>query len=379
MKIFQITTFYHPVTGGVESHVAFLNKYLTDLGHEVTVLTSDASKIGPRITPRKNIINGIKVQRFVTWFSLSQYHKFYPGLFFYLLRNDFDIVHVHGFRKLETYIALLAAKIKRKKVVLTTHNPFPTTTRTKSQDFLIKIHDLTIGRLLLNKLDKVITILKSEQEIFIKQFKVAKEKVTTVYNGLNPELLIAGSSKDFYESNGLNKDDWKALVVGCGRLNYAKGFQYLEKAVKSLPDVLFFIAGGDDGYLNQLTNIYKNCPNMVINGKYISHEKLRDVYAAADIFVLPSIHEATGTVMLEALAQGCAIIASNQGGTIEYLTNKHGIFIQPDDQESWLTEIENLINHPEKREQLSKDSKSFLKKYRWDTLASQLNKIYKTL
>jgi hypothetical protein len=36
-------------------------------------------------------------------------------LFFYLLKNDFDIVHVHGFRKFETYLALLAAKLKRKE------------------------------------------------------------------------------------------------------------------------------------------------------------------------------------------------------------------------------------------------------------------------
>lgn len=379
MKIFQITTFYHPVTGGVESHVALLNKYLTKLGHEVTVLTSDASKIGPRITPRKNVIDGIKVRRFVTWFSLSQYHKFYPGLFFYLLRHDFDVVHVHGFRKLETYIAWLTAKLKGKKVVLTTHNPFPTTTRTKAQDFLIKIHDVTIGRLLLKRLDKIITILKSEQKIFIDRFKVSKEKLATVYNGVNPELLIEGNEDAFFEAYNIDRSKWDAVVIGCGRLNYAKGFQFLEKAVKGLPKVLFFIAGGDDGYLDELQKLYATSTNIMLNGKYISQEKLRDVYAAGDIFVLPSIHEATGTVMLEALAQNCAIIASNQGGTVEYLTEKHGIFIKPEDKDAWLKEIKYLVEKPERRAQLVKNGTTFLKKYRWDTLAEQLNEIYKKL
>lgn len=379
MKIFQVTTFYHPVTGGVESHVAILNRYLTKLGHEVTVLTSDASKLGPRITPRKNVIDGIKVRRFFTWFSLSQYHKFYPGLFFYLMSHDFDVVHVHGFRKLETYAAWLAAKLKRKKVVLTTHNPFPTTTRTKLQDFFIKIHDFTIGKMLVKRLDKIITILASENAIFEKDFKVAKEKLVTVYNGINPELLEVGDSKKFAESQNIDLSKWKAIVVGCGRLNYAKGFQFLEKAVKGLPDVLFYIAGGDDGYYTELQKIYRDCENIIFNGVYIPQEKLRDIYAAADIFVLPSIHEATGTVMLEALAQDCAIVASNQGGTVEYLSEKHGIFIKPEDQDAWLREISALVNSPEKREQLTKGGANFLKKYRWDALADKLNQIYQEI
>lgn len=379
MKIFQVTTFYHPVTGGVESHVAILNRYLTKLGHEVTVLTSDASKLGPRITPRKNVIDGIKVRRFFTWFSLSQYHKFYPGLFFYLMSHDFDVVHVHGFRKLETYAAWLAAKLKRKKVVLTTHNPFPTTTRTKLQDFFIKIHDFTIGKMLVKRLDKIITILASENAIFEKDFKVAKEKLVTVYNGINPELLEVGDSKKFAESQNIDLSKWKAIVVGCGRLNYAKGFQFLEKAVKGLPDVLFYIAGGDDGYYTELQKIYRDSENIIFNGVYIPQEKLRDIYAAADVFVLPSIHEATGTVMLEALAQDCAIVASNQGGTVEYLSEKHGIFIKPEDQDAWLREISALVNSPEKREQLTKGGANFLKKYRWDALADKLNQIYQEI
>lgn len=379
MKIFQITTFYHPVTGGVETHVALLNKYLTELGHEVTVLTSDANKTGSHILPRKNVIDGIKVQRFVNWFSLSQYHKFYPGLFFYLLKHDFDIVHVHGFRKLETYIAWLAAKIKRKKVVLTTHNPFPTTTRSKIQDFFIKIHDITVGRILVRRLDKIITILNSEHKIFIEKFKVPKERLVTVYNGVNPELLVKGEAELFANRNEIDINKWKAIVVGCGRLNYAKGFQFLETAVKKLPDVLFFIAGGDDGYYEELQQLYRDCPNIIFNGKYIAQDKLRDVYAAGDIFVLPSIHEATGTVMLEALAQDCAIVASNQGGTIEYLTKKHGIFIQPEDKQAWYDEIKKLVDNEQQRENLIKNGKQFLKKYRWDVLADKLNDVYNSL
>jgi glycosyltransferase involved in cell wall biosynthesis len=376
MKIFQVSTFFHPVTGGVESHVAVLSKYLKDEGHEVMVLTSDSSKIGQRIGNRTGSFEGIPIKRFITFLSLSEYHRLFPGLFFYLLKNDFDIVHVHGFRKFETYLALLAAKIKRKKVILTTHNPFPTTTRSKWSEFLIKIHDLTFGKFLLNKLDKIITILPSEQDIFINKFKVDPLKLITVFNGINPIMLEPGDANIFFKEYEINKADWDAIVIGCGRLNYAKGFQFLHKAVSALPRVLFFIAGGDDGYYEDLKRIYFANDNIIFNAKYIPQEKLRDVYAAGDIFVLPSIHEATGGVLLEALAQGCGIIASDKGGTIEYLTNKHGIFVDPKDQEAWLREITKLLSNPEKKTKLLENKGNFLKKYRWDLLAKKILKIY---
>jgi len=379
MKIFQVSTFFHPITGGVESHVAVLSRYLKEEGHEVTVLTSDSSKIGQRIANKVGSFEGIPIRRFLTLFSLSEYHRFFPGIFFYLLKNDFDIVHVHGFRKFETYLALLAAKLKRKKIVLTSHNPFPTSTRSKWSEILIKLHDITFGRFLLNKLDMIITILPSEQEIFTNKFKVNQAKLTTVFNGINPVMLEQGDAENFFKEYEIDRSQWDAIVIGCGRLNYAKGFQFLQKAVSSLPRVLFFIAGGDDGYYEELKRIYYANSNIIFNAKYIPQEKLRDIYAAGDIFVLPSIHEATGGVLLEALAQGCSIIASEKGGTIEYLTNKHGIFIDPQDQEAWLREITNLLSNPSKKEKLLENKGNFLKKYRWDLLTQKILKIYKEI
>lgn len=379
MKIFQITTFYHPVTGGVESHVAALSKELKNLGHDVTILTSDSSKVGQRIKVKDGQFEGIFVKRFFTWFSLSQYHRFYPGLFIYLLKNDFDIVHVHGFRKFETYFALIAAKIKHKKIVLTSHNPFPTTTRKSFTEFLVKGHDLTFGKWFTKKIDKIITILKSENEVFEKKFNVPKQRLQTVFNGISPIFLEDGNANDFFNEYNIKPNDWDAIVVAGGRMNYAKGFQFLHTAVKSLPKVLFFIAGGDDGYLSTLKQLYADLPNIMFNERYVPQDKLINIYAGADIFVLPSIHEATGGMMLEALSQGCDIIATNQGGTIEYLGKDLGTFIKPDDEDAWLIEIRKRVGKTKKTKARITKAKAFLENYRWDLLTNKINKIYKSL
>jgi len=377
MKIFQITTFFHPVTGGVESAVYSLCTELIKLGHEVTVLTSDSSKLGPRISQKETNHNGIKVKRFFTLFSLSYFHKFYPGLLFYLLKSDYDVLHVHGFRKFETYIALFAGHLKKKKVILTTHNPFPTTSRSRLNSFLIDLHDKTFGRWLLKKLDKIITIVPSEKMILMKKFQVPVNKIATIPNGLDVKFFETGNKEEFYKDYGINPAAWDAIVVGCGRLSITKGFQNLRTAVTKLPKVLFFIAGGDDGYLSELRKVYLGVPNIILNAKFLPTVKLNGIFAAADIFVFPSLHEAFGIVLLEAMAQGCPVISTNKGGPVEFIDSTFGFLLDPKDQLAWKDKIELLVSDSKLRHKMGERGKLEVKQYNWKILVQQIELIYR--
>jgi glycosyltransferase involved in cell wall biosynthesis len=376
MKIFQITTFFHPVTGGVESAVYSLCTELIKRGHDVTVLTSDSAKTGPRISQHQSNYNGIKVKRFFTLFSLSYYHKFYPGLFFYLLQHDFDVLHVHGFRKFETYIALFVGHLKKKKVILTTHNPFPTTSRSRLNNFFISLHDKTFGRWFVKKLDKLITLVPSETKLFEKQFGVPAKKIVTIPNGLDVKFFEPGNPEEFYKENNIDPKQWDGIVAGCGRLTYAKGFQNLRTAVKELPRVLFFIAGGDDGYLTELKSLYLKSPNIIFNEKFLPPEKLNHIFAAADVFTFPSLHEAFGIVLLEAMAQGCPVISTDRGGPAEFLTKDVGYLLDPTAEAEWKEKIGLLIGDAELRQKIGEHAKKFVRQYNWEVLAEQVEHIY---
>jgi glycosyltransferase involved in cell wall biosynthesis len=377
MKIFQITTFFLPVTGGVETHVYNLGKELISQGHEVTVLASDSAKFGPRLSRNETVLNGIKIKRFFTLISLSQFHKFYPGLFFYLCKNDFDVVHVHGFRKFETYVALFVAHIKKKKVILTTHNPFSTPRKSRSlSSFLLKFHDITFGKWFSKKIDKIITVVKSETEILTNEFKVPKENIVTIPNGVEEAYFTKGDSQQFLKEFNIKKEDWQAIVIGCGRLNIMKGFQNLKQAVTDFPKVLFFIAGGDDGYQKKLKKIFFGFQNVKFSGYFLPTTNVINALAASDIFVLPSIHEPFGIILLEAMASGLPVIATTVGGPKEFIPAGTALFADPAIPEQWSQMISKLLDSATLRKDLSEKGNKLAQRYRWNKIAEKIFQLY---
>lgn len=379
MKIFQLTTFFHPVVGGVESHVNSLSEQLIGMGHEVTVLTSDSTKKGPRIKNKKSKLGDIEIVRFRNILNLSYFHKFFPGVFLYLMRNDFDVIHVHGFRKSESILALLAAKLKKKKIVLTTHNPFPVGTRSRMLDAMIKLMDIFINKRFTKNFDKIITLVKSERKILHEEYNVPEEKIVTIPNGMEEMFLQQGKEEIFYKDLGIDVAKWDAIALGVGRINYVKGYQNLELAINKLKRVLFVFAGGDDGYLDKLKKQYRKNKNVIFTESFVPQEKLVDYYKGGDIFLFPSLHEAFGIVVLEALAQGLPVISSNQGGPKEFLSEKYSILLDPEDQEGWKNAIEELTSDPKLLEQMSEAGMSEVRRYSWDKVSKKILAVYESL
>lgn len=376
MKILQITTFFHPVTGGVESHVLNLSKELEKNGHEVEVLCSDSTKLGGRITKTDTKYFGIKIYRFRSLLNLSYYHKFFPGILRFLLKEEYDLIHVHGLRKTESYFALIVGKIRKKPVVLTTHNPFPTSTRGAFTQRLLNIHDFTVGKLFIKRFDKIITIVPSEKEKLQNLFKVPIEKIIEIPNGVEDVFFTKGDKTLFYKEWNINPEKWDGLVVTIGRVSYAKGIQNLRLAIKKLKNTLFFIAGGDDGYLQTLKTMFRENNNVIFSERFISPEKQIDMYAGADMMVLPSLHEAFGIVILESLAQGVPVISTNKGGPSEIFDTEAVKLIDPEDQDQWKLGIEALIKNKIRRDELSHQGQKLAVNYTWEKLTKKIIKVY---
>lgn len=378
MKILQITTFFHPVTGGVESHVLNLSRELEKNGHEVIVLTSNSTKKGRKVSQRETDYFGLEIHRFRSWFSLSYYHKFFPGIFIYLFREQYDLIHVHGLRKNESYIALFVGWLRKKPVVLTTHNPFPTWSRSNLSDFLIKVHDMTAGKFLVKKFSKIITLVPSEKEKLTSAFSVSPKNIHQVPNAVEDLFFTNGKESIFYKDWGINPERWEGIVLWVGRASYAKGLQNLKFAIKKLKNVLFFFAGGDDGYMPTLKKLYQDCENVMFSERFITPEKQLDMYAAADVSVLPSFHEAFGLVILESLAQGVSVISTSRGGPSEVFEKTDAVkLLDPEKQEDWKVSIEAIIKNKARQQALSKIGKDFASSYTWANITGQVQKVYK--
>ncbi|MFW5702754.1 MAG: glycosyltransferase family 4 protein [Candidatus Dojkabacteria bacterium] len=361
MKILQLTTFFYPVVGGVETQVADLSQQLSQAGYQVSILTTTATHNDNSLQAGSEVIFGlenISLHRVKSWLSFTRYHRFAPGVLGYLLKKDFDIVHVHGIRKPEAYLALFAAKLKRKRIVVSTHNPFTTVERSLMHKIFIFLHDALVGFWLMRFFDHYF-LLSSSEIAHLKKFGISEGKMSVVGNAV---------SQEFFQ-DGIVNSEGSLTCLSVGRLHKNKGLANLELAVAQNPEVKFQIIGGDDGELSSLRKIFQGRNNVDLPGVFYSRTKLLDLYKNADIFLLPSLHEPFGIVLLEAMASSCAVIATNQGGPVDILAGgEYGLLLDPRDQQAWADSISSLKNDEKKLRNLQEKARQRAIDYTWEKI-----------
>jgi glycosyltransferase involved in cell wall biosynthesis len=113
----------------------------------------------------------------------------------------------------------------------------------------------------------------------------------------------------------------------------------------------------------------------------VSDDVLPQVYSNADIFVLPSLHaESFGLVLLEAMASGLPIVATNVGGIPEILEDgKEGFLTKPDDKEI-AEALAKLLGNKTMREEMGKNGrKKATEKYEWKVVGEKIEETYREL
>ncbi|HEC66740.1 MAG TPA: glycosyltransferase family 1 protein [bacterium] len=380
MKIIQVTTFFHPIVGGVETQALGLARALKKEGHQVEVITSDSAKNKGRIKEKHDEIDGIKITRCKTWFGTSYFYKIYPGLIFKLFKKDFDIIHVHGFRKFEVYAALLVTKIKKKKLVVTSHNPFVVKEKSRGKvlNFFVKLHDITLGKLFSRYIDQVIAITKEELE-FLEKFNIAPNRINVIPNGVSELFFGEGKKENFLKAFNISVTKWKNIVVTVGRIHKVKGFQNLKHAADHMKNTLFIIAGADDGYLSELKKYFDSNRNVILLERTVSHEQVNDMFALGDLFVMPSLHEAFGITLLEAMASGLPVISTIHGGPKEIVKESFGVLVEPEKQKILTNKIKWMLEDEKRLEKMGIEARKEAGKYRWKRIVNSVVKVYEEI
>jgi glycosyltransferase involved in cell wall biosynthesis len=284
--------------------------------HEVVVYTSDAKDAHSRLNVKEcEILDGIEVHYFknLTLSTVRAAKLFItPDILIECKKNlnQFDIIHLHEYRNFHNIIIHHYANIYNVPYVLQAHGEvLPQRKKQK----LKQIYDEYFGYRLLTDAAKVIALTQLEEEQY-RQMKVQPDKITTIPNGI--ETVSSYPKRGtFRESFGINPD--KTIILFIGRLHYQKGIDILVNAysqlVKKLKNSILVIAGPDDGYLEQTRNLINRAElsnQVIITGPIINPLKLA-AFADADLCVIPSRYEGFPMIVLEALAQGKPVIASD--------------------------------------------------------------------
>jgi len=383
MRIAQVCPFFYPVRGGMEEHVLNISRLLIKFGHEVDVFTSNSSRTGV-IKEKYERIDGINVYRFKVIFSVGDFGKFWPSFLLRLVNGDYDLIHVHNYRHVHTILSLLISKIIRKPCVITTHSPFhPITSRRTLSRILIRFYDTFLSRIIDNCFSKIILVTESERKYFR---HVNGKKLVVIPNGIASNAFkrvnkrtINSVKKKF----SISKKDIPLLFIG--RIHPTKGLFFLLKAFYKLwiknSNFKLIIVGPiqDREYFSKLLHFVdsKDLKHSVIFTGFVSEEEKISLIELSKVFVLPSIYEPFGIVILEAFARGKPVVAVDSDGPRYLIKNyKSGFLVKYGDEKSFSHCIELLLKDRKLYREISANNRRKAREFTWDKITKKLIEVY---
>lgn len=272
----------------------------------------------------KNIGINNKFNPFVVYFIWKIINKIQP-----------DIIHTHLFQpRIYTSIANLFIR----NGILITHKHSVVNPR-KHHIFLI----FEMICILLNK--KVIAISQSVKNS-LRKYELIPEK----------RIFVLPNSIDYSEFNSIQRinelSNQNSIILGTvGRVERSKGINYLLLAMKKIlfkyPDTKLEIIG--EGSALKDLQILSNKLNISNSVKFFG--KLANPipnYKRMSIFILPSLLEGFGIVLLEAMAAGVPVIATNVNGIKEVVVDgESGILVSPKDPDAIANAVFKIIEQPQ--------------------------------
>lgn len=410
MKILHTSHLYSPSVGGNQIHIKELSEHLVGLGHDVHVFTSNVLT-GKQffgvdktldLPKKREEVNGVKIRRFsINYFLYSFFYRkilklrggyrllrfmFRKGLYFFehgpfIPRMLFDIYRlkpdlmmaINDYSAL-TYLCYLAKKMFGIPFVIT-----PTTHTfeewSKNQDFLDVV----------GAADLVIVLTEFEKDFFI-QKGIAPLKIKVIGVGINLDQKLIGSLSVGRKKMSINDEP---AVLFLGRRVVLKGVNDIIDAMEILwkkrPTAKLLIAGSkkesDVGVVQKIASISSKYKKNVIELDGSLEEDKADIYAACDVFVMPSRIDSFGIVYLEAWANNKPVIACRDTPQESLIDDGvDGVLVDWNNPEELASALEKvLLVKEESRLMGERGYQKVVDHFTWKKIAENIQKEYLSL
>ncbi len=278
---------------------------------------------------------------------------------------DFDLIDGHYFYPDGVAIAEVAKKLNKPFTVTargTDINLIPEFTKPRKQIqqvFTQSNHNMAVCEALRQEMIKL---------------GAESNKVTTLRNGVDLKLFSFTDSQHQIElRKELNLPLNKQIIISVGHLIERKGHHFVIETLTQLPDIHLLIAG-EGPEENKLKKIaVKNGVNKRVNflGS-LQQADLARYYGASNLLVLASSREGWANVLLEALACGTPVVATNIWGTPEVIQNdKAGVLVQRD-----ATSIAQGISAVLGKNLSREETRQYAETFSWETTIKMKKQIF---
>jgi glycosyltransferase involved in cell wall biosynthesis len=198
---------------------------------------------------------------------------------------------------------------------------------------------------------------------------VPREKIRVIHNGINLERfknLSQFEKPAIRQELGIPQDT--LLITGVGRLHPDKGFEYFVetagKVAREIPQIHFAIVGSVDSpsYQTKLQGQIKALGIEQCFHFLGFRQDVLAILAQSDIFLLTSRSEGGPYVLIEAMACGCACVASRCGGFVEHVIRpgQTGFLVEYGDSESTADIVLTLLRDPKLRRRIAQQGREFV-------------------
>jgi glycosyltransferase involved in cell wall biosynthesis len=210
-----------------------------------------------------------------------------------------------------------------------------------------------LERFLAKITDRIVTLTDRGAHEHV-QFHIAgMEKFATIHSGIDLAYFRSVQVDPAVKRKELGLPPEGLIVGTVGRLVPIKGLEWLLKAASRVlaefPQACFVIIGDGPmlGELRQLTSELGIGARVVFLG---AREDVPECLAALDLFVLPSLNEGMGRVLLEAMAVGCPVVATRVGGIPDIVADgTTGLLVSPRDDRALAEAILTLLRDRSRR------------------------------
>jgi len=338
---------YPPHIGGVSSHTYLLSKKLKKRGDKVCVLTYPH--------PDVKDLDGLKVET-----AYAPNVKGLRGLFFIISATfnlinmvrhyNIDLIHAH-FIIPPGLIGIFVGKILRKKTAVTAHG----------SDLLIQAKNPILRPLIkfvLVNSDYVLVVNQSLKSKVL-ELGIKSEKIYVTPNAVDVEKFNPNGKKLPFDIE-ITPD--KPSILFVGNLVHQKGLRYLLAAKKQMDSDVELLIVGDGPLRHDLEKkvVDDQIEDVVFVG---ARRDVDQIMPSADLFVLPSISEGFPITLLEAMASGLPVVATDVGGVGEVVADGVGILVKPSDPGELAGAMDKILKNSELKESMKVAAREHSTKY----------------
>ncbi|MFL2940558.1 MAG: glycosyltransferase family 4 protein [Candidatus Poseidoniales archaeon] len=367
MHILQVTPYFFPHFGGVESHVLGLSENLIKMGHDVEVVTSRYSRM-----PETETLNGIRITRLPQWINMYN-TPIVTSIRQFVRRTHADIIHIHSPPPFTERFAAKGAKEAGKPFVVTHHcdlelkGIFGNTAVNFYQNFL--------GKFPLEEANRVISTTESYATT---SRTLWDTDVTVIPNAVDIKRFNLENKGELIRDKYSIGNDPLALFVG--RLVPHKGIGILIRSLTHTPNGKLMIVG-DGPYKKWLMNLVKKLDlnERVIFVGPVDDYWLPSYYSATDVVILPSTSrlEAFGIVGLEGMASGKPLILSDIPGVRDVISEKEGYIVEPLDPNAIAEALEKIWSAPEMAREMGKRGRERVEAlFSWEKVSKDVEEVF---